>query len=59
MLTEPASRLLLLAMDAIQREATMHINALVTASAESEHRLVTEWQFDFGTKHWVQKKQSV
>lgn len=53
MTTEPASRLLLLALEAVQREAALRVQAMVEASAAEENRSPGEWSFDFGGKQWV------
>ena len=56
MTTEPASKLLLLAIEAAQREAAMRVSAMVDASAIQEGRSAEEWQFAFDLKMWIKKE---
>ena len=53
MIPDPASRLLLLGLEAIQREAALRVQAMVEASATEDNRLPGEWQLDFANKQWV------
>lgn len=57
MITEPASRLLLLAIEAVQREAALRISAMVDAAAIQEGRLPGEWQLDLTQKAWIKKEK--
>lgn len=56
MIKEPASRLLLLALEAAQREAALRVQAMIEASAEQEGRDPSTWSFAFDLKQWVKRE---
>lgn len=58
MKTEPASRLLILALEAAQREAALRVQAMVEASAVEENRSPGDWSFAFDLKQWVKKENN-